>query len=89
MPEIGANEARTHLSTLLDRVEKGERIVITRHGRAVAELIPVGNRNEKNVRRAIAELHSFRDELARRGVKMRDLLRKGESVRDLAHKGHR
>jgi hypothetical protein len=60
-----------------------------RYGRAVAELKPIGYRNEKNIRRAIAELHSFRDELARRGVQMRDLLRKGESVRDLAHKRHR
>ena len=89
MSEIGAYEARTHLAKLLDRVEKGERFVITRHGRAVAELTPVGTRDEKGIRRAIADLHSLRDELARRGVRMRDLLRKGESVRDLAHRGHR
>ena len=89
MSEIGVHEARTHLSKLLDRVEKGERFVITRYGRAVAELTPVGKRDEKSIRRAIADLRSFRDELARRGVGMRDLLRKGETVRELAHKGHR
>ena len=38
---FGAFEAKTHLSDLLDRVEKGKRIVITRHGRAVAQLIPM------------------------------------------------
>jgi len=89
MSEIGANEARTHLSKLLDRVGKGERIVITRHGRAVAELTPVAKRDEMSIRRAIGELHSLRDELASRGVHMRDLLRKDETVRDLTHRGHR
>lgn len=89
MSKIGADEARTHLPKLLARVEKGERFVITKYGRAVAELTPVGKRDEKSIRRAIGELRSFRDELARRGVRMRDLLRKGETVSDLAHKGHR
>jgi len=89
MSEIGAYEAKTHLPKLLERVEKGERFVITRHGRAVAELTPVGKPDEKSIRRAIGDLRSLRDELARRGVRMRDLLRKGETVRDLAHKGHR
>ena len=37
---VGAFEAKTHLSQLLDAVEAGERIVITRHGRPVAELSP-------------------------------------------------
>lgn len=38
--EVGAFEAKTHLSRLLDEVEKGARIVITRHGKPVAELRP-------------------------------------------------
>lgn len=89
MFEIRIDEAKVHLPRLLDRVEKGERFVITRHGRAVVELGPVGKRDEKSIRRAIGDLRSLRDELARRGVRMRDLLRKGEAVCDLAHKGHR
>ena len=89
MSKIEAYESRTHLGKLLDRVEKGERFVITRHGCAVAELTPVGRQDEKATRRAIVELRSFRDELTRPGVRMRDLLRKGETVRGLAHKGHR
>lgn len=39
--EVGAFDAKTHLSRLLDDVEKGSRFVITRHGRPVAELRPV------------------------------------------------
>jgi prevent-host-death family protein len=40
MHEIGAFEAKNTLGSLLDRVERGEEIVITRHGKAVARLVP-------------------------------------------------
>ena len=40
MNEIGAFEAKNTLGALLDRVERGEEIVITRHGKAVARLVP-------------------------------------------------
>jgi len=45
MREVQAANAKTHLSQLLDAVERGETIVITRHGRPIARLIPdTGNR---------------------------------------------
>jgi prevent-host-death family protein len=40
MLEIGAFEAKNTLGSLLDRVEQGEEIVITRHGKPVARLVP-------------------------------------------------
>lgn len=40
MAEVGAFEAKNMLSALLDRVERGEEIVITRHGKPVARLVP-------------------------------------------------
>ncbi|HYW48447.1 MAG TPA: type II toxin-antitoxin system prevent-host-death family antitoxin [Bryobacteraceae bacterium] len=40
MVEVGAFEAKNTLGTLLDRVERGEEIVITRHGKPVARLVP-------------------------------------------------
>ena len=43
--EIGAFEAKTHLSSLLERVSRGEEIVITKHGRPVARLVPVNQDN--------------------------------------------
>lgn len=43
MREVGVFEAKTHLSELLAAVEAGERIVITRRGKAVAELRPVSD----------------------------------------------
>ena len=41
MESIGAFEAKTHLSQLLDRVANGETIAITRHGEPAALLVPV------------------------------------------------
>ncbi|MFZ9216666.1 MAG: type II toxin-antitoxin system Phd/YefM family antitoxin [Vulcanococcus sp.] len=38
---VGAFEAKTHLSRLLEEVEGGEEVLITRHGRAVARLMPL------------------------------------------------
>lgn len=89
MSEIGAYEAKTHLPKLLERVQKGERFVITRHGRPVAELTPVADRDATRIRLAIGELRSVRKTLACRGVRLKDVLRSGESLRDLAHEGHR
>jgi len=40
LSQVGAFEAKNTLGTLLDRVERGEEIVITRHGRPVARLVP-------------------------------------------------
>jgi prevent-host-death family protein len=37
---VGAFEAKTHLSALLERVARGEEIEITRHGKAIARLVP-------------------------------------------------
>jgi prevent-host-death family protein len=55
--EVGAFEAKTHLSALLDAVERGERIVITRHGKRVAELAPL--RPEKRARFGCAKGTGF------------------------------
>jgi len=88
MADIGAYEAKTHLSKLLERVEKGERFVITRHGKPVAELIPIVAQDTAVIARAIAEIRAVRQRLARRGVRLRDVLGK-KGWRDLSHEGHR
>ncbi len=46
--EIGAFEAKNTLGSLLDRVERGEEIVITRHGKAVARLVPNAGRFDRD-----------------------------------------
>lgn len=52
--EIGAFEAKNTFGTLLDRVQGGEEIVISRHGKPVARLIPEGERKDRTAARAAA-----------------------------------
>ncbi len=40
MIQASVHEAKTNLSKLLDAVERGERVVITKHGKPTAELVP-------------------------------------------------
>lgn len=54
MTTIGAFEAKTHLSALLDRAAKGESFTITRHGMPVARLLPV---TEPSAQRVAAVIH--------------------------------
>lgn len=53
MREVQASEAKTHLPQLLDAVELGETIIITRHGRPIARLVPDADRRRTEVDRAI------------------------------------
>ena len=89
MPDIGAYDAKTHLPELLERVQKGERFTITKHGRPVAELLPYSGHDSERARHAIARIRSARRALAKRGVRLKDVLKRGETLRDLAHDGHR
>ena len=52
MREVGAFEAKNTLSALLDLAEGGEEIVITRHGREVARLVPPRHRYSQEEARA-------------------------------------
>ncbi len=59
MLEIGAFEAKNTFGALLDRVEHGEEIVITRHGRPVARLIPnAGGVDQDQARAAVERLRA-------------------------------
>ena len=74
MSEIGAFEAKTHLPQLLQRVEAGERFVITRHSRPVAELVPFQSRDADKVRSAIDALKQFQQTHSLDGVSVRQLI---------------
>jgi len=89
MSEIGAYEAKTHLPQLLERVRRGERFVITKHGHPIAELLPYGGHDADAARETVAAMRRLRATLARRGVRLADILKRGESLRDLAHDDHR
>lgn len=66
MKEFGAFEAKNKLSALLDRVEKGEEITITRHGRPVARLVPATEQIDQT--QALAALQRMRDRAVQAGL---------------------
>ena len=60
MREIQASEAKVRLPQLLDDVERGETLIITRHGRAIARIVPEVNRRQEEVDRALASIRELR-----------------------------
>ena len=77
MVEVGAFEAKTHLSHLLDQVERGETVVITRHGKPVARLVPMTGSSTDDRRRAIAQLKELRKGQTLGGLSVRELIDHG------------
>ena len=55
MLEIGAFEAKNTLGNLLDRVQRGEEIIITRHGKPIARLVPNSGRIDSTQAHAASE----------------------------------
>lgn len=80
MTTIGAYHAKSHLPQLLERVSRGERILITRNGKPAAMLVPAPTDDATNVKEVIAQMKALR-----RG----NVLGKGFSLRDLIEAGRR
>jgi prevent-host-death family protein len=78
MREIGAFEAKNKFGHLLDEVEHGEEIVITRRGKPVARLVPAepGFDREK-ARRAVAGILEMSKGVTLGGLKIKDLINEG------------
>jgi len=75
MITVGAFEAKTHLSALLDRVAGGEEVVITKHGKPVARL--VGAHSADRADAAVEELKSLRKGTTLGGLSWKDLRDEG------------
>lgn len=69
MAAVTAFEAKTRFGELLDRVSRGEEIVITRHDKPVARIVPEGRSSLESIRRAAADLRDLRREMTRKGFK--------------------
>ena len=65
---IGAFEAKTHLSRLLDEAEQGEVITITKRGRPVARLMPPLPADRKRAARAVSNLRALRRQIGWSGT---------------------
>ena len=77
MKTVGAYEAKTHLSQLLDLVRKGDRIVITKHGTPIAVLQQPDKSARNDPLAAISEMREFREQHRLDGVSIRELIEEG------------
>jgi prevent-host-death family protein len=77
---VGTFEAKTHLTRLLARVAKGERIIITNRGKAVAVLVPPEAGEKEDAAEVGRAMLEYRDRVKRR---------LGGTFRETAHEGHR
>jgi prevent-host-death family protein len=65
MREVQASDAKARLLSLLDEVEQGESLIITRHGKPIARLVPEADRRQAEIDRVIAEIEEFRTTMPR------------------------
>lgn len=70
MHSVGLFEAKTHLSELVGRAEQGEEVIITRHNKPVAKLVPISEVSPELVQRRrqiLGELQAIGREIEKRG----------------------
>jgi len=78
MREIGAFEAKNKLGQLLDLVERGEEVVITRHGKAVARLVPPkAGLSRADAREAAQRIREMSRGVTLAGLRLKDLVDEG------------
>ena len=78
MNAIGAFEAKNTLGSLLDRVEMGEEITITRHGKPVARLVAYSGAVDRSAaRKAVEEIKAMRKGVTLGGISIKELIEEG------------
>ena len=77
MTKVGSFEAKTHLPALLERVARGERFTITKHGVPVAMLIPVSPSRLRQPHELVREMRALRAGSKLRGLSIRKLIEEG------------
>jgi prevent-host-death family protein len=60
MKEVQASAAKAQFAELLDEVERGETVVITRHGKPIARLVPDPHQRQQDIEQAIADIKAMR-----------------------------
>ncbi|MGD0095760.1 MAG: type II toxin-antitoxin system prevent-host-death family antitoxin [Terracidiphilus sp.] len=65
MQTIQASEAKTHFLRILDDVERGESIIVTRHGKEVAVISPKAQMDRERVERAIEGMRTLRQRIGK------------------------
>lgn len=79
MEMIGSYQAKTQLSRLLERVNQGEEIIITRKGKPIAKLVPMGKPSMVEVQNAIDEIRRLRKGITLGNMKIKELIEEGRN----------
>ena len=77
MIEVGACDAKTHLSSLLDKVMRGEEVLITRRGTPVARLVPAKKAEQEDAQAVVDELRALRAGMKLGGLDWKQLRDEG------------
>lgn len=77
MSSVGVFQAKNKFSELLDRVEHGEEITITRNGKPVAKLVAAAGRDIARARAAADWIRANRSRNSLGGLKIKDLINEG------------
>ena len=81
MREIQASDAKVHLPQLLNDVERGETLIITRHGRRIARIVPEVDRHQQEIDKALAAIRELRQRTGR--ITLGELLSARDEGREL------
>jgi prevent-host-death family protein len=65
METYAASEAKTHFLRILDNVEQGQSVIITRHGKPVARITPEVEVDREKVRQAFQRMHALRERVGK------------------------
>ena len=77
MRTFGISEARARLSELIEMVQEGEKVIITRRGIPIAKVIAIREENKVNVKDAIAQMRKFRASHPLRGLTLKKMIEEG------------
>jgi prevent-host-death family protein len=77
---VGSFEAKTHLSVLLERVAKGERFTITKHGVPVAMLVPMKGSDKQDRKEVVRRIEEFGKGRSLKGLTIRKLIDEGRRL---------
>lgn len=88
MREIQASEAKIHLPQLLDDVEQGDTLIIARHGRRIARIVPETDRRQGGIDKVLKGIREIRKRTG--GITVKELLAardEGRKSRCNTHRG--
>ena len=77
MSIVSSSQAKVHLPQLLNRIQQGEEITITRRGVPIAKLVPVNKSSRDEIQKAIEEIRRLRKGFTTGGISIKEMIEQG------------